>query len=111
VISPEIHEVMLEGVHLYEINPITTRLTIKPEMGKMIIHSKQYADIFGEWMLAFYPQSDNYHMPILVNLNSGKWTDDMHSNFARHSPLVSMTSKLKKLYGDEIRPKPEKSGV
>lgn len=101
-VYPEVRKVLLEGIELFQIDAKTTRLTTKPSMTKMIINSKQYADIYGEWMLALYPQNDKQRMPILINLVNGKWTNDLHSNFAQKSPAKTMLAALKAFYGDEI---------
>jgi hypothetical protein len=93
---------MLAGIDLFQIDPISTRLTVKNKMGTMIIRSKQYADIYGEWMLALYPQNKDVRMPILINLASGLWTNDLHSAFAQQSPAAEMLVALKTFYGEEI---------
>lgn len=102
-VYPETRQVMLEGVQLFQIDPLSTFLTVKDSMGQMIIASKQYADIDGEWMLALYPQNKHFQMPILINLVSGKWTNDLHSFLAKQAPTQTMLSALKAFYGDEIR--------
>jgi len=102
-VYPETRQVMLEGIELFQIDPKTTRLTVKDKMMQMIVQSKQYADIYDNWMLALYPQETQHTMPILINLNTGKWTNDLHSAFALHSPAALMLSKLKDFYGDEIK--------
>ena len=101
-VYPETRQVMLEGVQLFEVDAKTARLTLKDSMNKMIIHSKQYADIYGEWMLALYPQSNAARTPILINLKSGKWTNDIRSTFARQAPTQLMLTQLKHFYGDEL---------
>lgn len=101
-VYPETRKVMLEGIQLFQIDPVTTRLTVKASMDSMIITSKQYADIYGEWMLALYPQNKDFRMPILINLVSGEWTNDLQSPFAKHSPAILMLQALKAFYGDEI---------
>lgn len=101
-VYPETRKVILEGIQIFQINPITMRLTVKDSMNTMIISSKQYADIYGEWMLALYPQSKNDRMPILINLVTGEWTNDLHSNFAKKSPALAMLAALKEFYGNEI---------
>lgn len=101
-VYPEARKVVLEGVHLFEIDPVTTRLTVKEGMGEMIIHSKQFADIKGQWMLALYPQQDHSRMPILVNLATGKWTNDLSTHFAKHSPAQKMMQALRDFYGNEL---------
>jgi hypothetical protein len=72
-------------------------------MGQLIISSKQYADIYGSWILALYPQGPHTMMPILVNLVTGQWTNDLRTPFALKSPASHMLQALKTFYGDEIR--------
>jgi hypothetical protein len=101
-VYPETREVVLEGIQLFQIDPETTRLTVRPSMGQMIIKSKQYADIYGDWMLALYPQNNHYRMPILINLVNGKWTNDLQSPFAKQSPAAKMFAALQVFYGNEL---------
>jgi len=99
---PEERKVMLEGIELFRIDPKTTRLIVKDSMGQKIIHSKQLADIYQNWMLALYPQSSRLEMPVLVNLETGRWTNNPQSAFAQASPYSHMLSALRKFYGTEI---------
>lgn len=101
-VYPETRKVMLEGIQLFQINPLTTRLSVKDSMAKMIINSKQYADIYGDWMLALYPQNNHFRMPILINLTTGQWTNDLHSNFAQHSPSKLMLTEMKNFFGNDL---------
>jgi arylsulfatase A-like enzyme len=101
-VYPETRQILLEGIHLFQVNPVDTRLTVKEQMGRMIVHSKQYADIYGQWMLALYPEDQQHHLAILVHLTSGQWTDDLRSSFAQHSPAVRMLTALRTFYGSEI---------
>ncbi|TAK72335.1 MAG: DUF229 domain-containing protein [Gammaproteobacteria bacterium] len=101
-IYPKVKEAILEGVDLFQIDPSTTRLMVKDSMAEMSINSKQYADIYGDWMLALYPQSKNVRMPILVNLVTGDWTNDLNSVFAQQSPALIMLNALKDFYGEEL---------
>ncbi len=101
-VYPETRKVLLDGVELFQIDPVTTRLYVKDEMNKMIISSKQYADVYGDWILALYPQNKQFYMPILVNLITGDWTNDLQSSFAHRSPAALMLKKLKAFYGNEI---------
>jgi len=101
-VYPEERKVLLEGIDIFQINPLTTRLTVKDEMTSKIIHSKQFADIHDGWMLALYPQNQDFRMPILINLNNGQWTNDLQSPFAQHSPAQLMLEKLRAFYGSEI---------
>lgn len=101
-VYPEVREAMMDGLKLYEVNPVTARLTVKPDMSKMILRTKQYADIYGNWMLALYPQKEEGYMPILVNLQSGNWTNNLQSSFARQSPAITMLAHLKQFFGHDI---------
>jgi hypothetical protein len=102
-VYPEVRQVVLEGVQLFQIDPKTTLLTTKPSMGEMIIRSKQYAAIEGEWMLALYPQNKEMRLPVLINLSSGKWTTDLHSAFAKQAKAMQLLAHLKQFYGTEIK--------
>ena len=101
-VYPETRKVVLEGIQLFQIDPVSTRLTVKDKMGQMIINSKQYADIYGDWMLALYPQSQQNYTSVLINLKTGQWTNDMHSDFALHSPALAMQTQLKNFYTAEL---------
>ena len=98
-VHPEMHDVILEGIQLFQINQKTTKLTVTAEMNQKIIESKQYADIYDHWMLAMYPQSTNRKTYILVNLLNGQWTDDLHSRFAQSSPAPIMLAALNQFFG------------
>jgi len=93
-VYPETKQVVLEGIQLFQIDPHSTRLTVKKDMVQMIIQSKQYADVYGDWLLAFYPQDKHHRIPVLVNLRTGEWTTDLTTAWARHSPVKSMQIAL-----------------
>jgi hypothetical protein len=101
-VHPETRAVMFEGVKFFQINPNTTRLTIRQSMVNLILSSKQYADFHGSWVLALYPQTIHQMMPILVNLQSGGWTNDLRTAFAQQAPAKEMLSALKRFYGADI---------
>ncbi len=101
-VHPEMRKVMLEGLDFFHVDPLTTQLTVKPQMAEVIITSKQYADLYGKWALALYPQRVGAMMPILVNLQTGQWTNDLHTPFAQQSPASHMLQALRKFYGRNI---------
>lgn len=103
-VYPDTRKVVLEGIELFEVDPTNARLIVKEKMAKMIIHSKQYADIYGDWVLALYPQNSQTQMPILINLKTGYWTNDLNTNFAKKSPADVMFRALRRFYGNEIHP-------
>lgn len=101
-IHPETRKLLFQGIDYFEINPVTTQLTVKKHMLDLIISSKQYADLYQHWVLALYPQSKDHMMPILVNLETGKWTNDLTTSFAKNSPVAHMLRALKQFYGADI---------
>lgn len=102
-VHPETREVLFEGLNYVQIDPKTTRLTIKKEMADLIISSKQYAVFNQQWILALYPQNKTQMMPILVNLTTGQWTNDLATPFAQSSPVIDLLQALKNFYGDDIK--------
>jgi hypothetical protein len=101
-VHPETRKVLFEGIDLFEIDPKTTRLSVKKSMANMIISSKQFADFKGPWVLGLYPQNNQRMMPILVNLETGFWTNDLQTHFAQHSPAEHMLQALKEFYGSDL---------
>jgi hypothetical protein len=101
-VHPETRQVLFEGINQYQIDPKTTRISVKDSMVSLVISSKQYADFYGPWVLALYPQNTKLMMPILVNLNSGLWTNDLTVPFAQQSPVKHMLNALKAFYGNDI---------
>lgn len=104
-VHPETRKVLFQGINFFQINPKTTLITIKKSMGDLIVSSKQFADFYGPWVLALYPQHQKPMIPILVNLDSGLWTDDLRTPFAKNSPAKEMLSHLKTFFGDDIKGK------
>ncbi|MEO8400791.1 MAG: sulfatase-like hydrolase/transferase [Gammaproteobacteria bacterium] len=101
-VHPEERKVLFEGIDYFRIDQATARIVVRDSMLKLIISSKQYADYRGEWVLALYPQNKTEMMPILVNINSGKWTNDLTTPFAEHSPAKQMLAALRKFFGGDI---------
>jgi hypothetical protein len=101
-VHPETRNVLFEGINFYKIDPITTRVIVKDSMRQLILSSKQYADFYGEWVLALYPQNNHVTVPILVNLKTGEWTNDLKTQFALQSPAQHMLGALQQFYGDDL---------
>lgn len=98
-VYPEVRKVVMEAIDLFEVDPHTMRLNIKQTLLDKIIKSKQLADIYGHWLVALYPQTDQIYQPILVNLNTGAWTADLTTSFASDSPASDMIDRIKIFYG------------
>ncbi len=101
-IYPETRKLLLEGADLFQISPGTTRLMVKNDTLAMIIKSKQHAVIYGNWMLALYPQENGSKILVLINLRSGTWTTDLTTAFAKDSPARAMQTALQHFYGREV---------
>lgn len=101
-VHPETCKILFEGIQLYQINPLTGRVSVKENMIPYIISSKQYADIYDKWILALYPQNKTQMMPILVNLDTGEWTNNLKIPFATASPAREMLKALKDFYGKDL---------
>lgn len=99
---PNMHDVVLEGVKVFEIDPVSTHLFMRNSMQAMIMQSKQLADVYGDWMLALYPQQGKPSMPILVNLKTGRWSADLQSAFAKKAPVSPMIAALRSHYHIDI---------
>jgi len=101
-IYPEMRKVVLDNIQYFQIDPKTTYLTIKDHMEIKIIKSKQYADLYDNWLLALYPQNNKQYIAILVNLKSREWTNNLQSHFAKASPAQIMLDKLRIFYSTEL---------
>ena len=80
-------------------------------MGDLIVSSKQFVDFYGPWVLSLYPQHEKPMIPILVNLKSGLWTDDLRTSFAKNSPAKEMLSKLRSFFGQDIHDKVQNEAI
>lgn len=89
------------GLQYYRLDPKTGRVIVKDDMGQTIIKSKQYAIMYDQWLLALYPMPDAA-IPILVNLTTKQWTDQLSTQFAKQSPAENLLKQLRDFYGDEI---------
>lgn len=101
-IHPEERKVLFEGIDYFKIDPKTMRILVRDSMMQLIMSSKQYADFYGNWVLAVYPQSNKIMMPVLVNLKTGYWTVDLNSPFAKDSPAHHMLNAMKIFFGNDI---------
>jgi hypothetical protein len=89
------------GKFLYEVNPKSGELEIKPQQMNAVNQQKLYGIIEGNWILALYPDKKNY-IPVIQNLLTGAWTDDLQSNFARSTPASTMYRQMQQFYGSKL---------
>ncbi|OGT31943.1 MAG: hypothetical protein A3E87_00090 [Gammaproteobacteria bacterium RIFCSPHIGHO2_12_FULL_35_23] len=96
-----IQNTLVQGIKIFKILP-NDKLIVKPAMKAEILASKERAVIYQNWVLALYPRPNQLIIPVLVNRETGEWTEDLTSNFAKQSPAKLMFAQLKELYGNEI---------
>jgi len=101
-VHPETRKLLFQGIDFYKIDPLTLRFSVKQDMADLIISSKQFADLYGPWLLALYPQNNKRMQPILINMETGYWTNDMHTAFAQQAPLQHMFDAMKHFYGKDL---------
>ncbi|EHL29377.1 sulfatase-like hydrolase/transferase [Legionella drancourtii] len=89
------------GELFYNVNPLSGELEIKPEKLQAISEQKLYGIIYGDWVLALYPEKRTY-IPVIQNLLSGLWIDNLHSNFAQSTPAQQMYQQMQQFYGHEL---------
>lgn len=97
---------------LYNINPLTLRIELRKDRLAYINSMKLYGIIYNEWLLALYPDDQQY-IPVLLNLRSGDWSDNADSDFIKTSPFQQMLTKLRQFYAKDLAsyPAPQKSGM
>lgn len=98
-VHPETRKLLFQGIDFFQINSANGSISVKPYMVDLIISSKQYAVFKGPWVLALYPKEKGQRIPILINLKSHYWTNDLTTDFANASPAAEMLNKLKRFYG------------
>lgn len=96
-----VRDLIRQGVDYYQVDKVSGRLLMRQEKQKELMAKKQRGVIYQNWLLAIIPHYKESRV-VLVNLNSGKWTDNLRSQFAQQAPLTIMFAELKKMYGDEI---------
>jgi phosphoglycerol transferase MdoB-like AlkP superfamily enzyme len=89
------------GRKIFIVNPHNKELELKSNALININEHKLYGIIKGNWILALYPDISSY-IPVIQNLHSGQWVDDLNSNFAQSTPAVELKEELIKFYGKQI---------
>lgn len=89
------------GHQIYNINPITGELELKPDELIKINNDKLYGAIRGNWILALYPDDTSY-IPVIQNLATGQWIDNLDSDFAKTTPAVQLAKELKHFYRNKL---------
>ncbi|MDR3442224.1 MAG: sulfatase-like hydrolase/transferase [Legionella sp.] len=89
------------GETFYNVNSLSGELEIKPEKLNILNQQKLYGIIQDDWVLALYPDKDCY-IPIIQNLTTGLWIDDLNSDFAKSTPAGQMYQEMQQFYGKKL---------
>lgn len=115
-----VNAVVKAALPAYRFMTNTGNLVLTPSAQKSLIQNKQRAVLWGDWLLAKYPQQlalmpkqlhsktwamGPINLPsyyVLVHLKSGLWTIDFDTAFAKLAPLATLQQYLTQFYGDEL---------
>ncbi|CZI75159.1 TPA: sulfatase-like hydrolase/transferase [Legionella pneumophila subsp. pneumophila] len=89
------------GKKIYKVNPDTGQLELRPDELIQVNNQKLYGVISGNWILALYPD-DNTYIPVILNLSTGEWIDNLQSDFAKSSPAEKLKRQLQEFYGKKL---------
>jgi len=89
------------GAKFYQVNPDNGELEIKSDKLDYFNEQKLYGIIRGNWILALYPDKKTY-IPVIQNLTSGLWIDDLQSDFAKITPADQLYQELRQFYGKKL---------
>jgi len=115
-----VQKVLDKTIGLYDVNPKTGFVIVKPSVDKSIIESKQRGVLAGNWLLVRIPDTlrvrlanqkegfglERYVLPayiVLVNLKTGQWTVGLDTPLAKTAPLAELKRYFNDFYGDELR--------
>ena len=85
------------GQALFEVDFNSTLLHIRDNKIAQLDKEKLYAILKDNWILALYPTTTSY-LPVLQELSTHAWTDDLNSSFARNSPSQFLLKELSQFY-------------
>lgn len=93
---------IFQSIDFFGIDFMDNHIYIKPKAMFFILHAKQRAVYYKNWILAYYPLQNKKELPVFVNTTTGKWTTNLNDTFAKQSPAYNMQNAIKKFYGREI---------
>ena len=100
-IQPVLNTLVQLGINYYEVNPETGYVSLQSKRLPELIREKQRAVYYKQWLLGIYSE-DNQKLPVLVNLTTQQWTDDLATTFAKNSPVKQMMQELRQFYGKSL---------
>lgn len=103
-----VQKLLDKSLNFYQVNPKTGLVTLQQSYIPGLIKSKARSIRYQNWYLVVFPASyfpnQKYRTPraALLNLQTGEWTDNLASQFARAAPLQTMLGQMKALFGRHI---------
>lgn len=93
--SEKMDDSIKHGLKYFNIDSSTGFASLKKDLVPKLMLKKQRAVIQAPWMLALIPQADGAEpIKLIINLKTGKWTDQLNSGFANQAPLSDMLQAL-----------------
>lgn len=89
------------GHKLFNVNNETGELELKANELIAINNHKLYGIIGGNWVFALYPDEQSY-IPVIQNLVTGEWIDDLQSDFAQKTPAKRLKQQLQHYYRNKL---------
>lgn len=90
------------GRQLFRVTPKQGLLQLRTDKLALLNSQKLYAVIKGDWLLALYPSNQGY-LPIVQQISTNAWIDDLNTPFAKKSPALSLLNKLEKFYQHKLQ--------
>jgi arylsulfatase A-like enzyme len=89
------------GTKFYRVNSVNGELELNMDHINFLNNQRIYGVIRGDWVLALYPD-DKAYIPVIQNLTTGQWSDNLNSSFSSRTPAALLYQQLKTFYGKKI---------
>ena len=103
-----VQKMLDKGLNFYQVDPKTGLVTLQESHLPKLIKDKAHSIRYENWYLVAFPAAyfAKIDKPepraILINLQTGEWTDNLASSFAQQAPLVLMLKQMKALFTRNI---------
>lgn len=113
-----VQKMLDKGLNFYQVDPKTGLVTLQESYLPRLIKEKARSIRYQNWYLIAFPAAYFTKVgkleprAVLINLQTGEWTDNLASSFAQASPEKVMLKQMKALFGSNINLNfPELSGA
>ena len=86
------------GQEFFTVNSTHGLLQLQVNKLPILDRLKLYAIIKDDWLLALYPMPEGGYLPIIQQLSTGRWIDDLRTPFARSSEAQALLHQLTQFY-------------